>query len=78
MPSPPPGCTYCAWALTQIHSVEHACVWGGTHKLVYKTHAVLDSTLQHIVLDPQKVENDEQTHDQVLNKTHHHCQLISH
>lgn len=77
-PTPPSRAHLLGMALTQIHCIEHACVWHGTHKLVQETHAVLESAFEHIVLDPYKEENDEQTHDQILNQTHNHCQLISH
>ena len=48
-PAPTLGAHLLGKALTQGHSVEHACVWHGTHKLVQETHAILDGTLQHIV-----------------------------
>lgn len=76
--SPQPRGYLLGTALTQVHGVQHACVRSGPHKLVQETHAVLDGTLQHIVLEPQQEENDEQTHDQILSETHRHHQLISH
>lgn len=65
-------------ALTEVHSVEHAGVRRGTHELVQQPYSVLNSALQHVVLDSEKVENEEQTHDQILNKTHNHRLLIPH